>query len=68
VAGVPVKRSSRLSSIVRDLRRDETAATLVEYALVVVFIAAVAVVAVRVFGNAILSLFQMSGAAIAAVL
>lgn len=57
-----------LGRLARDLRRDETAATLVEYAIVVVFIAAVVVFAVRVFGRAILSLFQMSGAAIQAVL
>lgn len=57
-----------LGRLARDLRRDESAATLVEYAIVIVFIAAVVLFAVRVFGNAILSLFQMSSAAIAAIL
>lgn len=63
-----MKPFPRSRSLLRQLAGDETAATLVEYAAMVAFVAAVVIVAVRVFGGSILSLFQMSGAAISAAL
>ena len=45
-----------------DLRLDERGATLVEYAIIVALVAAVAVVAVALFGKNVSGLFHLGGA------
>jgi len=49
-------------------RADEDGATMVEYALMIAFVAAVVVVAVHVFGTTVQSLLQTASNAVAAAI